>query len=428
MHESSHDSRCCVRSCFLVLSLWAALSALGQNLEIKPRRILADDPLVIRVHNLRPSEKIAIKAQLTDGAGKLWVSEAEFVAGEDGVVDVSRQSPIRGSYDESSSTGLIWSMKPVASEVSAYRFPQDLAEQRVTFSLVRAGEVISEQYLDVITLSEGVKRIPVRDSEVTGVLFLPRDPGPHPGVLVFGGSEGGVSEQNAAWLAARGFTAFALAYFHYDDLPRRLEAIPLEYFERGLVWMTKRPEVRKGGGGVLGGSRGAELALQLASMFPAIRCVVAIAPGNVRYRAQGGGEKVDYAWTWKGKPLPYVAQRGDPSSEAMMEAEIAVERTNGPILLVSGEDDRLWPAAQMGDAMVARLKKHQFRHPVEHLKYAEAGHFVGGTVLFPRWRSSTVKHRITGNLINLGGTPRADALSSVDAMPRVLTFLRTSLH
>jgi dienelactone hydrolase len=151
-------------------------------------------------------------------------------------------------------------------------------------------------------------------------------------IVVFGGSEGRTPEHIAAWLAAHGFAAFAFAYFYYDDLPRRLEAIPLEYFEEAFKWMAKRPEVRRGALGVFGGSRGAELALQLGSMFPAIRCVVAIASGNIRYRAQGGGEKVDYAWTWKGKPLPYVAQLGDPSSEPMRQAEIAVERDKRPNL------------------------------------------------------------------------------------------------
>src|SRR5258708_18671618 len=76
-----------------------------------------------------------------------------------------------------------------------------------------------------------------------GVLVLPSSAGKHPGVLVLGGSEGGVPRQRAAWLASHGFAALALAYFNYEDLPPRLEAIPLEYFGRAIGWLMKRPEV-----------------------------------------------------------------------------------------------------------------------------------------------------------------------------------------
>lgn len=413
----------------IMLLLWAAAGICGQVLEIKPRRVMADDRAVIRARGLRPNETIAIRAQLTDGAGKLWASEAEFVAGKDGIVDVSQQSPTTGSYAEISAWGLIWSMMPADNEVIAYRFPKGWGEQTVRFLLIREGAVISEAQLEIISLAEGVQRIPVREAEIRGVLFLPAGKCPCPAVLVLGGSEGGAAQGDAAWLAARGFVAFALAYFAYDDLPRRLEAIPLEYFGRALDWMTRRPEVKPDGIGVFGVSRGGELALQLGSMFPAIRCVVAKVPGNVRYRAQGGGEKVDYAWTWKGKPLPYVAQLGDPSSGAMRQAEIEVERTNGPILLISGNDDRLWPSAQMGDAVMARLKNHHFRDRFEHLAYPGAGHLAGATRLYPRWRSSEFhKHPITGQEKRFGGSARGDAFSSFDAPPKIVSFLWASLR
>jgi len=62
-------------------------------------------------------------------------------------------------------------------------------------------------------------------------------------VLVLSGSNGGVPVRPAAWLAAPGYAALALAYFRYEDLPPLLEAIPLEYFQRALAWMVKRPEI-----------------------------------------------------------------------------------------------------------------------------------------------------------------------------------------
>src|ERR1039458_215975 len=47
--------------------------------------------------------------------------------------------------------------------------------------------------------------------------------------------------------------------------------------------------------------------------------------------------------------------------EAIERAAIQVEHIDGPILLVSGGDDHVWPAAEMSEAIVARLKQRAFR-------------------------------------------------------------------
>ncbi len=108
----------------------------------------------------------------------------------------------------------------------------------------------------------------------------PASGGPYPAVVVLGGSEGGLPLRNAAWLASHGYAALALAYFRYDNLPQRLEAIPLEYFGQALSWMASRPEIDANHIGVMGVSRGGELALQLGSMYPQIKAVVAFVPAS----------------------------------------------------------------------------------------------------------------------------------------------------
>ena len=50
------------------------------------------------------------------------------------------------------------------------------------------------------------------------------------------GTAGGIVEFRAALLASRGFAAFALPYFAYDDLPTTFE-FNLEYFEVS-VWAS----------------------------------------------------------------------------------------------------------------------------------------------------------------------------------------------
>src|SRR5205823_7722084 len=105
---------------------------------------------------------------------------------------------------------------------------------------------------------------------------------PRPGVLVLGGSDGGIPSHLAATLASEGFTCLALAYFGIAGLPRHLAEIPLEYVETALMWLGEQPLVAGTRVGVIGASRGAELALLAAASFPdRIGAVIAYAPSSV---------------------------------------------------------------------------------------------------------------------------------------------------
>ena len=229
----------------------------AQTLQVTPSRVLVDEPANIRAVGLEPNEHVVIQASLTDGAGQPWRSEAEFVADPNGVVDLSAQSPLNGSYSETSAMGLVWSMMPGAKHVNSYESPHELAPQLISFNLVRKGKQVSTAQLDQLMVAEDVHRITVK-GKLHGVLFLPEGNAPHPGVLVVGGSEGGAPMAKAAWLASHGFAAFALAYFRYEDLPPELSGIPLEYFGEALGWMMQRPEIVPGPIAVVGTSRGGD--------------------------------------------------------------------------------------------------------------------------------------------------------------------------
>jgi len=260
--------------------------------------------------------------------------------------------------------------------VPAYQPPKELGPQIIDFGLVRDGQQVASARLEQLMVANGVRWIKI-EGQLHAVLFLPNTSEPRPGVLVLGGSEGGRPQGKAAWLASRGYVALALAYFRFEDLPPRLEGIPLEYFGQALAWLTQRPEVQPDRIAVMGTSRGGELALQLGSMYTNIRTVVAYVAANVRFPACCGNTRVPYAWTWQGRPLPYVLPRFLRNRVAMTQAAIPVEQTRGPVLLISGIDDGVWPSEMMAEAVVARLKLSHFPCPVEHLKYAHAGHRAG---------------------------------------------------
>jgi len=423
----------CLRPGMLALTAWFCVGTLtvphAQTLEVVPDRVLSDESAAIRANGLRPNERVVIRAELVDGAKKPWAAQAEFVADAQGSIDVSKQAPVSGSYKEVSAMGLLWSMKPVARDVSVYVHPEDHGPQSIRFELIRDGQAAASAQLEQVRLGDGVRRIKL-EGQLHGVLFLPAGKERHPGVLVVGGSEGGAPTLKAAWLASRGFAALALAYFHYEDLPPRLEAIPLEYFGGALIWMMERPEIIADQIAVMGTSRGGELALQLGSMYPPIKAVVAYVPANVRWPACCGNNEVPFAWTWQGQPLSYWPvgpRQTSKTPEVLLRAEIAVEQTRGPILLISGQEDGVWASSMMADAVVDRLKEHHFSYDVEHLKYAHAGHLAGRPEIMPEWRGSSTR-LVFGRESDAGGTPAGNAESSVDAMPKVLQFLRQNLE
>lgn len=72
---------------------------------------------------------------------------------------------------------------------------------------------------------------------------------------MFGGT-GGLMEFRSGLLASRGFAALALAYFAYEDLPRTLDQLDLEYFEEAAELLLRHPKVSPASGDILGTSRG----------------------------------------------------------------------------------------------------------------------------------------------------------------------------
>lgn len=57
------------------------------------------------------------------------------------------------------------------------------------------------------------------------------------------GDEGGLTEFRACLLASRGFATLALPYFGFEDLPRALTDLRLEYFEEAVDYLQKHPKV-----------------------------------------------------------------------------------------------------------------------------------------------------------------------------------------
>lgn len=57
------------------------------------------------------------------------------------------------------------------------------------------------------------------------------------------GLGGGLPEYRACLLANYGFAVLALAYYGYEDLPKQMKELHLEYFEEAVNYMLQHAQV-----------------------------------------------------------------------------------------------------------------------------------------------------------------------------------------
>jgi dienelactone hydrolase len=293
---------------------------------------------------------------------------------------------------------------------------------------MRQAIVIALLAFSFAALAEPFEKTEIRSCGLVANLYRPAGEGLHPAVLILGGSGGGIGWQDttAQILAERGFAALALAYFGMDGLPAELDRIPLESIQRGLDVLRMQPFVDPERIAVIGVSKGGELALLLASMCTEIRAVVAFVPSGYVWQSIVEGDERASSWSHHGKEvsyLPYgkVAERksiadfyraGVEQAGARLEAAtIPVEKINGPILLLTGREDNLWPSAMFGEHIEARLKAKKFTHSLEHISYPHAGHLISSI------REDDVSRR--------GGTDEGNRRAQADAQKRMIEFLQS---
>lgn len=415
----------------------------GQHLHV-PRRVAVDSAFRIAVDGLRSRQEVVLHAVMDDSLGRWWESSASFGADHAGRVDLTRDAPLHGSYAGVQPMGLVTSMEPPGELVGRLRFiPARLDSLPLLVRLDIDGATVDSARVVRWFRSPGVRVRELGGGRLAGRMFYPSATGRHPAVLVLGGSEGGFGGDDvAALLASRGYVALSLAYFGIAPLPASLERIPLEYFLAAVDSLQGDPRVRRDRIAVLGTSKGAEAALLLAAHDPRIRAVVAYAPSAVAWSCICQDPQSP-SWMLDGRPVPFVAGGADPAyrpsqgspvhpvvnyryrlrdSAAVRRAMIPVERIHGPVLLVSGREDELWPSSWSADAIAARLCAHGFDHRVVHLSYAGAGHLIGKAYL------PAGSTRVAGGRLETGGTPQANAAAQADAWPRVLRFLASALR
>ncbi|XP_063145233.1 bile acid-CoA:amino acid N-acyltransferase isoform X1 [Candoia aspera] len=362
------------------------------HLSVTPEVSLADSPVKIYASGLAPSQLVTLYASLTDERGVKFLARAFYQANQNGEVDVAQASALGGNYTGVWPMGLFYSLR-------AEKMFQRLMKRDVTgspfyvqISLFNSAVLLplpTEEPLATCTAERwyaapGVERIPVKSGQVRGALFLPPGPGPFPGLIDMFGGAGGLIEFRAGLLASKGFAVLALAFFAYDDLPQTLEVVDLEYFEEASRLLLKHPKVRGPGLGVIGLSKGAEIALAMGTFLKEIAATVCI---NGATRMNGASL---HFHDINIPAVPYSSEKvlinemglmssfhvmGDPLDAVHQVSAIPVEKAQGHILFVVGEADQSLNSKVFAEMALARAKKYG-RTNCSLLSYPRAGHMI----------------------------------------------------
>lgn len=231
-------------------------------------------------------------------------------------------------------------------------------------------------------------------------LYLPATvtPGdPAPLLVYLGGSEGGMSMASSDRIQERqqyldaGFAVLVIGYFGLPDTPAGLDRIELTSITQAIQNALSSEMIDSNKLAVMGVSKGAELALVLASRLEAISTVISVVGsdavfGSTEWYSTGS------SWVWQDQALPFVPF-SFPSALAFMQgkyrqgfelamqheflyqqAKIPVELMHADVLFISGTADQVWPSSEMADRMMHRLERHQYKFQSQHIKVTDAGH------------------------------------------------------
>jgi dienelactone hydrolase len=421
------------------------------RLVVAPERPNLDTELHIRLVGLPPGVEVRLRASLRDPRGGEWRSSATFRAAANGAIDLRRDAPASGSYGGVDPMGLVWSMEPV-EEPPPNRPADFLAPTRLRLVAEVAGAEVAAVEVERRRVPEGLARTDVREGGLVGTLYCPDGGDRLPGVLLLGGAEGGMHEDDAALLAAHGYVALALAYCGMPGLPATQQGVPLEYFGDALAFLGRHLRVRPGRLAVMGASKGGEAALLVGATFPQARAVISVVGSGLVTQGISqdalSGSLLDVLrtpvanWTLQGRALPYLPNVVTPELEAVVaagepvalrlafdpglrradllaEVTIPVEHINGAVLLISSDDDQGY-GMEFHQVAAERLSTRQHPYSWRHIVYQAAGHHIAAPPYAPTTRAFSPGPGVT---FRGGGTPAGDARARASAWQESLRFL-----
>lgn len=248
----------------------------------------------------------------------------------------------------------------------------------------------------LLTFSAGIfAQITLDTPNVESILYLGKGKS-QPLIVGLGGSEGGNAWTSDRWKKTRdefidkGYAFLAIGYFGTKRTPDILNKIAIEDVYNAIKIAAANKQVNEKKIAIIGGSRGADLALLLGSHYKDISCIISIVGSNAVFPGHTNHFTTS-CWTYQNKELPFIPVNDEAipflmkkdlrgTFEAMLKDKASVEKSaiqveniNGSVLFLSALKDEICPSTPMAEMMVQRLKDNNFRYHYEH-KAIEGGH------------------------------------------------------
>jgi len=387
-----------------------------------PDEVLADDPFGMTISGLPANTTVEVRQ---GKRGRVGTTTATVETDENGEIDLTDATVVGGDVPPDLDV-------PLTVALIQFRSDASITSRRQT---VRYGVSFEGSTLGSTELTREFPPIGPDEQaggDLVGGLFEPIGRERGPGVVVLHGSGGDPSYARAGQLALHGYTTLALQYFGGPGLPDELVEVPLEYVETAIEWLRDHEATVGEQVGLAGVSKGGELALLAGSEFDTVGSVVSVAgSGLVWGGVSQSRTPPGSSWSLDEAPVDHVPITPDGWDEPIIEgyqnslaqaseetieaATIPVENIDGPVMLVSGGDDKLWNAERYQSIAADRLSEHD--HPnFDHLVYEDAGHGI-----LPPYYS--VQGSLDSQFGTLGGTLTGNAYASHDYWPHVLETL-----
>uniref|UniRef100_A0A8C9XI24 Acyl-CoA thioesterase 22 n=1 Tax=Sander lucioperca TaxID=283035 RepID=A0A8C9XI24_SANLU len=356
------------------------------RLKILPSvRCLFDKMVQVKVEGLAPHKQVQLRSKLVDDRGVIFKASALYKADETGQVDVYRAPSLGGSYTGVEPMGLFWALAPETPHSKLLK-KNVLSPTLVEIEALsgETGEVLASETNERQYMTEGMKRIPVQEGRIRGVLFVP------PG---------------------------------YCGFSQPLEAVS---------YLRRQPEVKGPGIGIIAISHSGGLALSMSSFLSGISATVCINGCNANTVIPLHYKDIVIP------PLPPVMKNikitesglvdirdalPDPSLEKNRASLIPIERASCQFLFAVSEDDHNWNSVFFAKQAAATLRNHG-KESFKVVTYPKAGHFL--EVPHMPYCSSGF-HGAVGSDVVFGGEPKAHSEAQLDLWEKVQEFFKSHL-
>lgn len=218
-------------------------------------------------------------------------------------------------------------------------------------------------------------------------------------VILFADSaEGGYTSAKvmAELFSKNGINSLALGYFNVAGAPENFADIPIEYVEKAAAKMKRIGFTKVG---IWGFAEGAVYALTAASFVQDITCVIALSPLHHIICGKTNPSKLIRkkllacsGFSYAGASLPFLRMPKinkfklamqmlcakkistvwiyrNAIGSATSDSIIPVENIKGSVLVISSDEDSVWPAKFSAEQIINRLGENHFRFKKEHRAY-----------------------------------------------------------